>query len=483
MSRPVRVRFAPSPTGLLHIGNVHTGLFNWLFARREGGKFLLRIEDTDTKRSRPEWVDAIFDAMGWLGLDWDEDVIYQSNRIARYQERAQELLDAGKAYYCYCTPEELEARRQVALEEGRNWTEDPCAALNDARRQQFEEQGKPRAIRLAIPPGKTGFTDRILGDNEVDNSTIGDFVIVRSDGSPLYHLAVVVDDMDLQISHVIRGIGHLSNTPKHIHLFQAFGYELPEFAHLPHILGPDKKKFSKRHGAVTVVEYRDAGYLPDAMVNFLSLLGWQSGDDQEFFTRIEMLQRFSLDQVHKRDTVFDLQKFEWLNGQHIMTLSAEELLPLVAPFFVQAGVIAESDIDHQRSYMLQVIELLRDRCRTLADFAGQSKFFFVDELDYNPKAVAKHWKKDPVGVVERLRWLRDGVASLGTFSSEALEAVTRQLAETHGVKTAQLIHPCRVALTGEMAGPSLFHLIALLGKETTLIRLDRACEMVETIED
>lgn len=482
MSRPVRVRFAPSPTGLLHIGSAHTALFNWLFARRENGKFLLRIEDTDVKRSRPEWVDAALDVLRWLDIGWDEDPVYQSKRIARYQELARQLLEAGKAYCCYCAPEELEARKQATLKEGRSWTPDPCAGLSEAERARLEAEGRPYVVRLAVSPGKTRFTDRVFGDIEVDNRTIGDFVILRSDGSPLYHLAVVADDIDMRISHVIRGVGHVSNTPKHIHLFNAFGYELPEFAHLPHILGPDKQKFSKRHGAVSVTEYREAGFLPDAMINFLALLGWQSGDDQEFFTRAELMERFSLDQVHKRDTVFDRQKFEWLNGQHIATRSAEELLPLVTPFLVRAGLIAETDARTRRAYLLEAIELLKERCRTLADFAAQGRFLFVDELEYEPKAVEKHWSKEPDRVAQRLRWLRDRFAEADAFSAEALETMTRELAEERGLKAAQFIHPCRVALTGTMAGPSLFHLIAVLGQQTTLARLDRACERMGALQ-
>ncbi|MBM3263597.1 MAG: glutamate--tRNA ligase, partial [candidate division Zixibacteria bacterium] len=277
MSRPVRVRFAPSPTGLLHIGSAHTALFNWLFARRENGKFLLRIEDTDEKRSRDEWVAPIFHSLRWLGMDWDEDVVFQSDRISRYRERAKALTEAGKAYYCYYRPEELEERRQAALREGKSWRNDRRYAGIDANeRARLEAEGRRPVIRLMIPEGTTVFEDRILGTLSIENDTIDDFVIARSDGSPLYHLAVVADDIDMGISHVIRGMDHVSNTPKHVQLFQAMGYDLPAFAHLPNILGEDKKKLSKRHGAVSVEEYRDAGYLPEAVVNYLTLLGWQS---------------------------------------------------------------------------------------------------------------------------------------------------------------------------------------------------------------
>lgn len=474
MSRPVRVRFAPSPTGLLHIGSAHTGLFNWLFARREKGRFLLRIEDTDTARSRPEWKDAIFEVLEWMGMDWDEEVVYQSQRFDRHVVRARALVDSGKAYRCYYLPEELEAKKKEALAEGRSWRNDRrYADITDGEAHALEAEGRKPVIRLKIPEGKTVFQDRILGEIAVENETIDDFVIVRSNGTPLYHLAVVVDDVDMNVSHVIRGIDHVTNTTKHIHLFEALGAELPEFAHLPSILGEDKKKLSKRHGAVSVSEYRDAGYLSDAVVNFLSLLGWQTGDDQEFFTRAELMERFSLDQVHKRDTVFDLRKFEWLNGQHIMALSNEELWSLAKPFLVCAGLIGDGrSVDHD--YALEVVGLLRERCRTLADFAVQGRFFFTEVLEYNPKAVRKHWSKDPDAAAVRIGWLRDEFAALATFDTDAVEEVVRNLSEREGLKAAQFIHPCRVALTGEMAGPSLFHLIAVLGKEACVDRLGNA---------
>ncbi|MCY3773915.1 MAG: glutamate--tRNA ligase [Gemmatimonadetes bacterium] len=485
MSRPVRVRFAPSPTGLLHIGVAHTALFNWLFARKEHGSFLLRIEDTDTERSRQEWVEVIFDGLRWLGMDWGEEIVYQSHRVDRHRSQADALVEAGKAYRCYYLPEELEAKRQEALAEGRSWRNDRrYAEISDSEAEALEAAGRRPVIRLKIPEGKTVFQDRILGEIAVDNETVDDFVIVRSNGTPLYHLAVVVDDADMNISHVIRGIDHVTNTPKHIQLFRALGAEVPEFAHLPSILGEDKKKLSKRHGAVSVTEYRDAGYLSDAVVNFLSLLGWQTGDDQEFFTRAEIMERFSLDQVHKRDTVFDLRKFEWLNGQHIMARSSEELWTLAKPYLSREGLIADGNGragDH--NYAMEVVGLLRERCRTLADFAVQGRFFFTDDFEYNPKAVRKHWSKEPEAVSERLGWLRAEFEALDELDVEAAEGVIRGLSERHGLKAAQFIHPCRVALTGEMAGPSLFHVVAALGRETCVDRLQKARERLpDTIE-
>ncbi len=485
MSRPVRVRFAPSPTGLLHIGVAHTALFNWLFARKEHGSFLLRVEDTDTERSRQEWVEVIFDGLRWLGMDWDEEVVYQSHRVDRHQSQADALVEAGRAYRCYYLPEELEATRKEALAEGRSWRNDRrYADISDSEAEALEAAGRRPVIRLKIPEGRTVFQDRILGEIAVENETIDDFVIVRSNGTPLYHLAVVVDDADMNISHVIRGIDHVTNTPKHIQLFRALGAEVPEFAHLPSILGEDKKKLSKRHGAVSVTEYRDAGYLSDAVVNFLSLLGWQTGDDQEYFTRAEIMERFSLDQVHKRDTVFDLRKFEWLNGQHIMARSNEELWTLAQPYLSRAGLVAGGNgRDGDHDYALEVVGLLRERCRTLADFAVQGRFFFTDDFAYNPKAVRKHWAKEPEAVTERLGWLRAEFEALDELDTEAAEGVIRGLSERHRLKAAQFIHPCRVALTGEMAGPSLFHLIAVLGRVTCVERLGKAQDRLPAIVD
>ena len=480
MTRPVRVRFAPSPTGLLHIGSAHTALCNWLYARHYDGRFLLRIEDTDEQRSRPEWVDAIFDSMRWLGMDWDETVIFQSQRLHRYQERVTELLAAGKAYYCYYLPEELEERRLTALQQGISWRNDRrYLGVSEIERRELEADGRKPVVRLMIPDGRTVFQDRILGTISVENETIDDFVIARSDGSPLYHLAVVVDDIDMAISHVIRGMDHVSNTPKHVQLFQALGYDLPEFAHLPNILGADKKKLSKRHGAVSVSEYRESGFLPEAVVNFLALLGWQSGDDQEIFTTDELRKRFSLDQVHKRDTMFDLQKFEWLNGQHLLMKPHEVLVDQVVPFLIKAGLITEEEVAPRRVYLQEIVALLGERCRTLADFAVQSVFFFVDGVVYNPEAVKKNWAKEPDAVTQRLMWLHESLRLLVPFDSEQTERAVRQLAEMHGLKPAQFIHPCRLALTGEMAGPSLFHLIGILGKEPVLARLQSAVNWIE----
>lgn len=474
MSPPIRVRFAPSPTGLLHIGSAHTALFNWLFARRENGSFLLRIEDTDTARSRQEWIDGILNSLQWMGIHWDEDVVYQSSRLKQHLAWAEALIKQGKAYRCYYLLEEIEEKKKQAISAGNFWRNDrKYAEISSSEAERLEAEGRRSVIRLKIPEGETVFEDRILGKIEVKNETIDDFVIVRSNGTPLYHLAVVVDDMDMNISHVIRGIDHLTNTTKHIQIFQAIGANIPEFAHLPSILGEDKKKLSKRHGAVSVTEYQDAGYLSDTVVNFLSLLGWQTGDDQEYFTRSELLNRFMLDQVHKRDTVFDLQKFEWLNGQHIMALPNEDLWLLLKPFLIKERIIEpQEEIDYKYAY--KVVSLLKDRCRTLVIFAEQSRVFFSDNFEYNLKGVIKHWSKDPEKVIQRLEWLRDELISLKIFNTDTIDSTIRELSNRHSLKLALFIHPCRIALTGQTAGPSLFDLIAVIGKETSISRLNNA---------
>ena len=474
MSPPIRVRFAPSPTGLLHIGSAHTALFNWLFARRENGSFLLRIEDTDTARSRQEWIDGILNSLQWMGIHWDEDVVYQSSRLKQHLAWAEALIKQGKAYRCYYLLEEIEEKKKQAISAGNFWRNDrKYAEISSSEAERLEAEGRRSVIRLKIPEGETVFEDRILGKIEVKNETIDDFVIVRSNGTPLYHLAVVVDDMDMNISHVIRGIDHLTNTTKHIQIFQAIGANIPEFAHLPSILGEDKKKLSKRHGAVSVTEYQDAGYLSDTVVNFLSLLGWQTGDDQEYFTRSELLTRFMLDQVHKRDTVFDLQKFEWLNGQHIMALPNEDLWLLLKPFLIKERIIEpQEEIDYKYAY--KVVSLLKDRCRTLVIFAEQSRVFFSDNFEYNLKGVIKHWSKDPEKVIQRLEWLRDELISLKIFNTDTIDSTIRELSNRHSLKLALFIHPCRIALTGQTAGPSLFDLIAVIGKETSISRLNNA---------
>lgn len=428
-----------------------------------------------------EWVEAIFEVLQWMGIDWDEEVVYQSKRVNQHRARAKSLVEKGKAYRCYYLPEELEAKKREALEDGRYWRNDRrYAEISASEAKALEAEGRQPVIRLKIPEGKTLFEDQILGEIEVKNETIDDFVIVRSNGTPLYHLAVVVDDIDMEVSHVIRGIDHLTNTTKHIQLFQALDATLPKFGHLPSILGEDKKKLSKRHGAVSVTEYRDAGYLSDAVINFLSLLGWQTGDDQEYFTRNELMNRFSLEQVHKRDTVFDLRKFEWLNGQHIMARSDEELWSLAQPFLKRDGLTNNPKTLDQH-YSLGVIALLKERCRTLADFGEQGRFFFTDDLTYDPKAVRKHWSKEPEVVMQRLKWLRDDFILLELFDADTVERVIRKLSDNHGLKIAQFIHPSRVALTGSMTGPSLFHLIALLGRNTCINRLEKALARLPNI--
>ena len=394
----VRVRFAPSPTGYLHVGGARTALFNWLFARRHGGTFVLRIEDTDAERSSWEMVTGIVDGLGWLGLDWDEgpDVggprgpYFQSQRFEGHRARAEQLLQDQRAYYCYCTPEQIQAKRAAAEAAGGGWIYDrTCCALPAAEIARLNAAGTPRAVRFKVPDGRTSFTDLVHGSIAFDNANIEDFVILRSDGQPTYHLSVVADDVDMEITHVVRGDDHISNTPKHVLLFEAFGATIPQFAHVPLILGTDKKRLSKRHGATSVTEYQRLGYLPEAMVNFLALLGWSPGTDEEVFTKAELVDRFSLEGISGGNAVFNPDKLDWFNQQQMMRLPAGELANRVAPLLRDAGLWRDAFESSDRPWLERVIELLKPRAKRLGQFVDDGRLFFVEDVEYDPTAVKK----------------------------------------------------------------------------------------------
>jgi len=431
MSVTPRLRFAPSPTGYLHVGGARTALFNWLYARRHGGAFILRIEDTDVERSQPEMVTGILDGLRWLGIDWDEGPeiggphapYFQSERLERYRAAAKQLLDSGQA---------------------------------------FEDGG---AIRFKVPPGKTSFTDSVHGPIEFDNEHIESFVILRSDTHPTYHLSVVVDDIDMAITHVVRGDDHISNTPKQVLLYNAFGKTPPAFAHVPLIMGADKQRLSKRHGATSVTEYQKQGYIPEAMFNFLALLGWGTGSNDELFTRDQLIQRFNLEGISGGNAVFNTEKLDWFNHQHLLKLTDKELIERLEGLGLE-GLKAD-----ERS--TAILNLLRPRCKKLTNFLEQLKPFFEDPETYDAEGVKKHLSA--AGTVEHLRALQD-VYERAEWNAGSLEKDLRQLADSRTLKPATLIHGTRLAITGRMVSPGLFEMLVVLGRDTVLRRLTRLAE-------
>jgi glutamyl-tRNA synthetase len=482
----IRVRFAPSPTGYLHVGGARTALFNWLLARRLGGVFVLRIEDTDVERSSEEMVEGILDGLRWLGLDWDEGPkvggpyapYFQSGRLGRYRATASRLVAEGHAYYCYCTPEELKAKREAAEKAGEAWRYDrTCLALTPQQIAARERDRMPRAIRFRVPDVKMRFDDRVHGPIEFDGAHIEDFVILRSDGHPTYHLSVVSDDVEMAITHVMRGDDHISNTPKQILLYQALGAPVPEFAHVPLILGHDKKRLSKRHGATSVMEYAHQGFLPEAMVNFLALLGWSPGSgDREIFTREELAAAFTMEGISGGNAVFNPEKLEWFNQQHLMRMAPDELARRLKPSFQAAGLWNDDYLSGRHAWFYAVLELLKPRAKRLGDFVAVGRFFFASDIDYDEDAVAKHLHAP--GMDEHLRALASALGALETFDAESTERALRRVADERSVKAATLIHAVRVAITGKTVSPGLFEVMSLLGRERVLARLSAARTMV-----
>jgi glutamyl-tRNA synthetase len=467
-----RVRFAPSPTGYLHVGGARTALFNWLFARHTGGTLILRIEDTDFERSSENMVQGILDGMRWLGMEWDEGPFYQSRRLPLYQATAEQLRQSGHAYYCYCTKEELEQRRAEAVAAGRPPMYDRrCRTIDPATARG------PAALRFAIPDGGvTAFEDAVFGRVEFANADLEDFVLLRSDGVPTYHLSVVADDVDMRLTHVIRGADHISNTPKQVLQYQALGKTLPVFAHLPLILGPDKSRLSKRHGATSVLAYQDMGIVPEAFRNFLALLGWTSGQkDREIFSSEELIELFSLDGISKSNAVFDNDKLAWFNTEWIRRYSPQQLLPLIEAEWAKNGFAS----DRTREEILATIALLQPRARSLKDFAGAFRGYFSEAYEFDPAAVAKFLSDESsrgllVELGERYSGLED-------FSEATAEQLLRAFAEEKGVKAGGLINGSRVALTGQGVAPSLFAVMMALGKDRVVKRL-KAVVQVGAIE-
>jgi len=477
----IRVRFAPSPTGYLHVGGARTAIFNWLFARKHGGQFLLRIEDTDVARSGEEMVAAIIQGMQWLGLNWDGEIVYQSARLEVYKTQAAQLIADGKAYKCFCSKEELESKRQNAAREKLDYKykhDRICLSRKTEEITAFEKEGRPFVVRFKLPEGETVFSDRVYGEIRVNHAQLDDFIIQRSDGYPTYHLAVVVDDHEMAISHIIRGDDHLSNTPKHVLLFHAFGWACPIFVHVPLILGPDKQRLSKRHGATAVGEYEKSGYLAEAFLNFLSLLGWSSGDDRELFSREELIQEFDLSGIQKKSAGFDEKKLEWLNGQYLMALTDRKLLELVTPEFLKTGLISNDYVAKNEAYLLKIIALMKPRLKRLVEISEMSCYFFKDPQTYEEKAVKKHWKGPEI--IEQLNRLKNRLENLDDFKVSLLEPVIRSLAEELDKGAGKVIHPLRLALTGVSFSPGIFEVMELLGKDRVIKRLKTAIHFLES---
>jgi glutamyl-tRNA synthetase len=460
----MKLRFAPSPTGFLHVGGGRTAIFNLLHARRHGGTMLLRIEDTDVERSKQHHAEQIVSSLHWLGVEWDEGPVYQSDRLVRYRERAEELVAGGKAYRCYCTVEELERDRVATESAGGSYRySGRCRRRADAGKAQPEDVA--HVIRCKVSAGPIEFHDLIRGEMLFEGELIDDFVLIRSDGNPTYHLSVVVDDIDMDVTHVARGDDHLSNTPKHIVLFRAFGALVPVFAHLPLILGSDRKRLSKRSGATSAEEYRDMGIVPAALFNFLTLLGWNPGDDRELITKEEAAPIFDLSDVNKAPAVFDQEKLLWMNGQYLMRMTADEIHPHLVRFLGEAP----KPLEELRS----VIDLNRTRARTLVELADLMTPFLIDDaaLEYDAEAKKKHLKGEDLAA--RLLELHDALAATEPFDVTTTEQALRTLAESRGLSAGKLIHPLRLALTGRGASPPIFDVAVVLGKERTLRRLKR----------
>lgn len=478
MTAQARVRFAPSPTGYLHVGGARTALFNWLYCRRQGGVFVLRIEDTDRERSRPELTRAILDGLAWLGLDWDEGPHHQADNLTRHREDVERLLRAGDAYRCFCGPERLETLREEARAEGRTAAYDGrCRDLPIPEAEERAAAGEPHTIRFRILDGVTEWEDAVAGTSRFQNVDVEDFILLRSDGTPTYNLAVVSDDIAMEITHVIRGADHISNTPKQIQIYRALGATIPVFAHVPLILGPDGKRLSKRHGATALSEYRERGFLPEAMVNFLALLGWSPGGDVERLSVAELIERFDLDGISRKPAVFDSEKLEWLNGQYLSELSGAVLAERVEPFLVAEGVTQMEEIASRRGWFAEVLDSLKVRARTLRDLARASRPFLPGPIDYEEAAVSKHWKR-PQEAAGRLERLAAALRELEDWDEESLETELRSVADRLEVGAGKLIHPLRVALTGSAVSPGIFEVVRLMGRALVLERIDDAIEKI-----
>lgn len=484
----VRVRFAPSPTGYLHIGGARTALFNWLFARKMGGKLILRIEDTDTQRLKEDSVSQILTSLKWLGLNWDEGPevggdcgpYYQSERQEIYTKYAQQLLDSGKAYYCFCTAEDLEAAREKQRQ-----AKQPFRYARTCRDIPMEEAkkraaaGEPYSIRIKIPvEGSITVHDLIHGDVTFNMDQFDDFVIVKSNGMPTYNFAVVVDDHLMGMTHVLRAEEHLSNTPKQLLIYEALGFEPPKFGHMPMILAPDRSKLSKRHGATSVEEFQAQGYLPEAIVNYLTLLGWGPGDEREIFDLQETVKLFELEQMSKKAAVYDTKKLTWMNGQYLSQLPLENILPEAKKFFLKDGLVTEQWLEENAEYFAKLVDTVRVRVKTLQEVADAAVYFFKDVEAYDEKGVSKHFNADAAALLEKCA---AALEADPVFDLASTEAIYNKIAEENGLSLGKVIHPTRLALTGRTVSPGMFDVMVLLGKEKTIARILKAVDYIKSL--
>ncbi len=489
MERTVRTRFAPSPTGHPHVGNMRSALFAWLFARHHGGCFIVRIEDTDVTRKVEGAVEAILGGLRWLGLDWDEGPevggsygpYFQSQRLELYHEAARRLVSQGDAYHCYCSPQRLEEMRaeQTRRKQPPGYDRH-CRDLSQEEREKKEKEGITPVVRFKMPlDGQTRFNDLVWGEVKFENSTLDDLVLLKSDNYPTYNLANVVDDHEMEISHVIRAEEFISTTPHHVLLYQALRYEPPQFAHLPRVLGSDRSKLSKRHGAVSINEFQERGYLPEAMVNFLALLGWSLDDKTELMSRQQLIDNFSLDRVSRTAAVFNHEKLDWMNGVYIRSLSPEDFLQRSLPF-LDKGLSSQVERPLPIDYVGQVMPLIQERAKRLDEVAELTQFLFVGQLDYEPDSlIGKNMTSESTG--RALEVTQQRLEQLGLFDAESLEALLRPLAVELELKTGQLFGALRTAVTGRTAAPPLFQTMAVLGKERCLQRIKAAIDRLSRL--
>ncbi len=471
--KEVRVRFAPSPTGFLHVGGARTAIFNWLFAKNQGGKFLLRIEDTDPERSKSELSAQIVRSMEWLEMRSDEQVVYQSDNISRYKEVVKQLVESGKAYYAFESAQELELKRKEAQALKKPLKYDRTSLRLDKETiAGYLNEGRAHTVRFLVEDGTTVFDDIVHGETVFQNTEIDDFVILRADGSPIYQLAVVVDDHDMNISHVIRGDDHLSNTPKQILIYRALGWEAPRFAHLPMILDEQKKKLSKRRDTVSVEEFKEQGYLPEALFNFLTLLGFAPEKNKEIVLKDELIKEFTFDRINRKSAVFDMAKLRWINSEYIRSADPEVISALIKEKVETSELVSEADAGKiENKYILSFVKLMKERASTINDFIELGKYFFIEPSGYDEKGLEKNWNENTRRLLGEYSEILRKI-SAEEFSAASLEKSLRDFAESKNIKPAILIHSARLALTGSNISPGIFELMEALGKERVLKRIE-----------